>query len=385
MEYATEYNIGYNQNTRKAKAKKTTQTGERIYRVGTKHQRCTRNKQRQAKICAGANAANGFLRCRFLPKLAAMQTVQPLEKIKKAEDDFYRSLCAVAQHYNGFEPTDTRLFGYPYNIAFSVWEAEAYLKKTVKSRNSLRLIQDDNENIFFLSEERYNTGTTLYYIAVIPLYRMLKNKKTHRAALLLLCVFTYLYQIAGIPYYRQEDTYLYWQYEMLADWVEQEEDEENNMVYKREIKAGEWIGNRMEQKICNRKNLSVFKNRINAFQPKNDFDKECLKLAIGAFALFNDFPETSIFAHAKYACEDSGKEDEVLTMEKYISFIADSKGWLYNTLEECINTDFGEYREIDEPAISKHFGDASAEHDNLDFENRLFPLLGDLCYLLNNE
>ncbi len=144
-----------------------------------------------------------------------MKTVRPAKKVEKIETDFYHSLSAVARHYNGFEPTDTRTFGYPYNIALSVWEVENHLKRHVKNWNSLRLVQDDKGKTFLISEEQYDTGTMLYYIPVIPLYKMLKNPSTKRAARLLLSVCSYLYHIADIPYYRQEDAYIYWQYEMI--------------------------------------------------------------------------------------------------------------------------------------------------------------------------
>ena len=173
--------------------------------MGTNDKRRTRNKQGQTEVRTTTDVANGFLRTTFLPKLEAMKTVQPATEVEKTETDFYCSLCAVARHYNGFEPMNTRTFGYPYNIALSVWEVENHLKRNIKNWNCLRLVQDDKGKTFFVSEEQYNTGTTLFYIPVIPLYKMLKEPKKKRAARLLLSVFAYLYHVADIPYYRQED------------------------------------------------------------------------------------------------------------------------------------------------------------------------------------
>ncbi|TCN59590.1 hypothetical protein [Flavobacterium circumlabens] len=69
-------------------------------------------------------------------------------------------------------------------------------------------------------------------------------------------------------------------------------------------------------------------------------------------------------------------------MEKYISFIADTKGWLYESLSESINNEFNEYGAMEEPTICKHFDASAITAGSLDFENRLFPLLNDLCGLL---
>ena len=69
-------------------------------------------------------------------------------------------------------------------------------------------------------------------------------------------------------------------------------------------------------------------------------------------------------------------------MEKYISFISDTKGWLYERLSDNINNEFNEYGAMEEPTISKQFDGSEITATNLDFENRLFALLKDLCGLL---
>lgn len=384
MEYAAQYYIGHHPNATKAKAKKALQTVGRVHSMGTKDKRRTRNKQGRTQVSTATDVANGFLRTTFLPKMEAMKTVQPATEVEKIETDFYCSLCAVARHYNGFEPTDTRTFGYPYNIALSVWEVENHLKRNIKNWNSLRLVQDDKGKTFFISEEQYNTGTTLFYIPVIPLYKMLKEPKTKKAARLLLSVFAYLYHIADIPYYRQEDAYIYWQYEMIADWIEQDDEAELDSR-KEELKVAQWCGEKMEQKIFNRKNLDVFAERIKAFKPNNDFEQECLNVGMGMFALYTDYPATTVFQHAKYTQEDEEQEDEVIAMRKYISFIADARGWLYETLAESLNNEFNECGATEEPTVLKKFNGTAISNCSLEFENRLFPLIGDLCYLLNND
>ncbi len=384
MEYATQYYIGHHPNAHKAKAKKALQTVGRVHNMGTKDKRRTRNKQGQKEVRTATDVANGFLRTTFLPKLDAMKTVQSVTEVEKIETDFYYSLCAVARHYIGLEPMDTRTFGYPYNIALSVWEVENHLKRNIKNWNSLRLVRDDKGNTFFISEEQYNTGTTLFYIPVLPLYKMLKDSKTKRAARLLLSVFAYLYHVADIPYYRQEDAYIYWQYEMIADWIEQDDETELDSR-KEELKIAQWCGEKMEQKIFNRKNLDVFAERIKAFKPKNEFEQECLNVAKGIFKLYTDYPATTVFQHAKYVQEDEEQEDEVIAMRKYISFIADAKGWLYETVAESVNNEFNECGATEEPTVLKKFNGTAITDCSLEFENRLFPLIGDLCYLLNND
>lgn len=385
MEYATEHYIGYHPKTQTAKTKKAASTGQRIHGLDAAHKGCQRNSQQQTKVRSAADVANGFLKTTFLPKLETMKTVADDTAIQRTEDDFYRSLCRLANHYEGFEPTDTRTFGYPYNMALSIWEVENHLKRKVKDWNSLRLVQDDKGTTFFITEHRYDTGTNLYYIPVIPLYRMLRNKKTQKTACLLLSVCSYLYHIADIPYYRQEGTHLYWEYEMIKDWVEQDDDKSEEDCRIGELAMAEWVGDRMERKLFNRRNLDVLAQRIRAFQPVNQYELECLQVAQQALSLYTEYPATNVFEHGNYGRYDEEQEDEVIRMDKYISFVATTKGWLYETLADCINNEFNEYGEMEEPVIEKQFDGTALTRDNLAFEDKLFTLMDDLCYLLNND
>ncbi len=384
MEYETQYNIGYYSDTKKEKTKKTAQAGKRVRRLDAKSKRRPRNRQGQKEVRAGTNAADGFLKSTFLPKMEVVDTILSCATVDKIRTDFYHSLSEMAEHYNRFEPMDTKMFDYPYNMALSIWEIRNYLKRFVRDWNSLKLVQDSKGKTFFISKEQYDTGTTLYYIPVIPLYKMLRNRETKKVATLLLCVFSYLYHVACIPYYRQEGTYIYWEYEMIADWIEQD-DEADYSDHKKALMIAEWCGKEIEKKICNPKNLKTFAARIKAFRPKNDFEQECMVLAKNIFSLYTDFPATSIFEHAQYGRGEADQTEEIITMEKYISFIPDNRGWLYETLAECVNNEFNEYGEIEEPATVKTFDGTTNNNCNLDFENRLFPLIGDLCYLLDND
>ncbi|MDX2001821.1 MAG: hypothetical protein SFW35_05290 [Chitinophagales bacterium] len=384
MEYAATYHIGYHSKTQAAKTKKAAPTGQRIHRLDAADKGRKRNSQQQAEVRPAADVANGFLKATFLPKLETMQTVADATAIEKTENDFYRSLSRLAKHYEGFEPTDTRAFGYPYNMALSVWETENHLKRKVKDWSSLRLVQDDKDKTFFITEHRYDTGMNLYYIPVIPIYRMLRNRRTKKTASLLLSVCSYLYHIADIPYYRQEGTHLYWEYEMIKDWIEQDDEckEDNRLA---ELAIAEWAGDRMEQKLFNRKNLEVLAQRIKAFRPENQYEQECLQLAQQALSLYTDYPATNVFAHGTYGRYDEEQEEVVIRMDKYISFVATTKGWLYETLADCINNEFNEYGEMEEPLIEKKFDGTPLTIDSLAFEDKLFTLMDELCYLLNND
>ncbi|MBF7092577.1 hypothetical protein IUY40_13655 [Flavobacterium sp. ALJ2] len=384
MNHAQTYHIGDIQITRTKKSKAVAPTAGRVRPLDAKTQRCKRSSERQTQISTSGNVANGFLKTSFLPKLEENNTVQVRQKTAKTEKDFYKSLSELAEHYK-IEPMQTNQFEYPYNMALAIWDIEEKLKERVLNWQEIRLLQDSKKT-YFISEEKYNTGTTLYYIPIEPLYQMLHDPKRKKNAQLLISVCSYLYHIANIPYYRQEDTYLYWMYEMHKDWVEQDDEAEKTETYKCEFNKAELIGDCIEKKLFNRINLQVFEQRVNSFKSFDTFDKECWQMASNAFTLYTEYPYTSIFRNApiKNDPESEPEEYEVIGMEKYISFISHTRGWLYVSITDSINNEFNEYGSMEEPTIYKCFDGKDITNNSLDFENRLFALLNDMCFLLYN-
>lgn len=382
MNYAQTYPIGNYHNTRTAKTTAIAPPIERIRQLDAKAKGRKRSTERQTQISADSNVANGFLKCTFLPKLKETKNVQACRKSDKTERDFFQSLSKLSEHYQ-IEPMQTQQFLYPYNMALAISDIEEKLKQKVLDWEEIRLVQDSKKT-YFVSEERYNTGSTLFYIPVASLYRMLHNRKRKRNAHLLLSVCAYLYHIADIPYYRQEESYLYWMYEMMNDWVEQDDYTDETSVYLTEIKQAEYIGDYMEHRIFNRNNLTVFEQRVNSFKAKDDFDAECLSLANEAFALYKTYPNENVFRNAKPNGEASEEDMEnIIGMEKYISFYADHKGWLNETLIESVNNEIQEYGQMEEPIIQKMFDGRDITANNLCFENRLFGLLHSLSDILH--
>lgn len=383
MNYATQYHIGHHQNPTATQTADFAQTIGRVRRLDAKTKERRRNKKRQTEIGTDNGATNGFLRCSFLPKLQEAETAQACKKSEKTERDFYQSLSKLAGHY-GIQPMQSRQYGYPYNIALALDDTEEQLRKKFRDWEEIRLIQDSKKT-YFVSEERYSTGATLYYIPVVPLYRLSKNPNSKQAVQLLQSVCAYLYHIADVPYYRQESSYLYWMYEMVTEWIVCDDENEDTPTYLNEIRQAEQIGERMEQKIYNEQNLSRFKERLNAFKIKDSFDQDCYKLASEAFALYGQFPTATINRNALPNGEANEEDMEnIIGMEKYVSFCADAKGILFQTLFDSVNTELQEYGQMEEPTIVKRFDGSDITANTLEFENRVFALIEELIYILNN-
>lgn len=403
---ATKNYIGKNSTTRRTKAKTTAPTDRGIYLLDEAEQRHGRNTKRPTEVSSSESASNGFLKTTFSPKFRENDSQKLFGKSKKdlnqiqrknskTEMDLYQSLSQLAEHY-GIYPMETKDFEYPYNISLSIWDVKKKLNEKVEHWDHIRLVRNGDKT-HFTSKERYSTNATLYYIPVIPLYKMLKDKNRKKTAHLLLSLCSYLYRNANIPYYRQEDSYLYWTYEMLTDWIEEDEEIDENHQYKKEIQQAEIIGDFMEQKISHTKNIEFFEQRLNQFKPKNDFDSECFQLSKSVFKLYKDYPDEQYSRNTKYnniskqenKDEDNDgysydEEETVVSMDKYVSFYADDKGLIHQNIIDSVNNEFNEYGELQEPIIFKNFDGSPLHNDNLDFEDHLFELINHLTYILSN-
>ncbi|TFB30264.1 hypothetical protein [Pedobacter alluvionis] len=383
MNYATQYPVRNNQRSLRQKTKATAPPVIGVRTVDGKTQRCRRDTEGQAKVSTDQQSANDFLKSRFLPKISGQANRPPEIKTDKVVRDFYKSLTQLAGHYS-INLMPTAEFGYPYNIALALSDVKAKLKDHVANWNAIQVVQK-NTKTYLICEERFVTGTTLYFVPVIPLFLMVKDKHKRRAGALLLSVCAYLYHMAEIPYYRQEYTTLFWQYEMHAEWIEQEDETNETFSYRNDLQHAEWIGDVMEQKLINPKNLVVFEHRISHFTGKDGFEKKCLQVAEKAYELYKHYPDEKFFrnANAHNWQDEDFDNDSILSIEKYISFSARNDGWLSDSIVSSLNEEFGNYGETEEPTISKYFNGKAITTASLDFENKLFALLDDLAYLLN--
>ena len=393
MKYATKNYIGKNKNSQKTKAKTTAPTVGGICRLDETRQERFRNLERPTKISSDKSITNGFLKCTFLPKLKEndvqklasdeQNLTQIQRKSAKVETDFYQSLSQMAVHYR-LNPMATRHFDYPYNIALALDDIQKQLKNKVRDWEEIRLIEEKGKT-YLTSEERYNTGAILYYIPIVPLYRLSKNPKRKKVAQLLQSVCSYLYQIAEIPYYREQDSYLFWMYDMVEEWLTSDDENGEKQIHLSEIKQVEQIGDFMEQKIYNQYNLIRFKDFLKNFKAKDRFDNDCFMLARKIFSLYQQYPNATIYQNLQSNTKTEEYEsDTIVSMDKYVSFCSEAKGLLFQTLFETVNSELQECTTMQEPIVIKKFNGRNITNNNLDFENRLFPLIEELIYILNN-
>jgi hypothetical protein len=342
--------------------------------------RCAGSAGKQNKISSLGTSADGFLRQPFLP---LFERGAGFPDKKTTEKSFFESFAVLTEllNLNSFEAVNKP---YPYNILLAHHYAEKGLGSSGQDIE-LSIVQDDDGTVKLAGKTVYHTGNTLYYIPVLPLYRLLQDKRQKQSAELLLSVFAYLYHIAGIPYYRDDYSALGYHYECIEDWFfdEWEGDEKDELTaMNQELNKASYYGDIMFKKIYNPYNLNHFKDRIDSFALSDDFGEECLKTAKKAFALFEQYPNENIFRNTSN--ENFDQDDGIIRAQQYISFIADNQGLLYDNIERGVNDEFNECSEMEQPLLLQVYDNKNKLYqEGLDFEYKIFPLINDLCTLLN--
>lgn len=382
MNNGTQHHIRNNSFADWQEGEATAPTIGKICRLDENTERCKRDTERPPTICTRYDASNSILKCQFLPKLNVKDGVQYDKKATKTERDFYKSLSKVASKHN-ITSFSTANFPYPYNISLGMWDMQTKLKENILNWDVLCLARNKNKSFLAITEYSY-IETGLYYIPVIPLFKMLKDPLRKRNAHLLLSVFSYLYNVANIPYYRDESSYLSYLYMIHWELAENDEEEEANSMT--ELLKAEIVGDIMLQKLGNTKNLELFEKRLNCFKIQDEFDQECWIMASKFFALFLEYPTATIFRNSIISESDHPYDDDdrIIRMDQYISFVSDFKGLLYENIKESVNNEFNECSDIEVPTIFKPIDGSRIKGNTLEFEKSFFDLLIDLCSLFMN-
>jgi hypothetical protein len=301
------------------------------------------------------------------------------------------SLAILSACY-GIELMDVSDKPYPYNILLAHWNAQKLLCRTTQDPELF--IVNHKGRVKTATRQTARRSYSLYYIPVLPVYRLLKSREHRTGAKLLLSVFSYLYHVARVPYYRDCDTYLFYHYEILEEWLEVEdgglEDEDlefNRNALKTAAHGGDVIG----RILYNTAHLEIFGERISLANPADGFEQRCLAVAETAFRLWQDFPDSNLFGHLPEPEQDNDDDDDNWTgsdntihITEYVHFIADTESSVYDSIQQNIDAELNEKMYWQEHTLESVYDEQFIpDADTLEYETRLFALLDNLCYLLN--
>jgi len=322
------------------------------------------------------------------------EPARELPEKKATEGDFYKSLSYLKKHY-GLDLCTYRNLPYPYNILMAEREVNKKLKSKTRYRELLILKQEDNQ-ISLTVKETFKREFGLYYVPVMPIYEMWQKPEQQACAELLTAVCAYLHIEAGISYYREEDTYMYYNYEILNDWIEDDQGDMEEGDYERQKHAldkakkyGDFI---LEKMMANGFRQSL-DSLIANFQAVTEFEKTSLEIAVNTWKLWQTNPETHLYKHGNNPCngeemneDDYYNDDNFVGLNEYIGFIGSTNDVMSDTLFNIVNNDFNERPAFQEPQINTFFNEPMPAYtDQLAYEDKLLELITDLCTLLYNQ
>ncbi|WDF77139.1 hypothetical protein PQ469_24955 [Mucilaginibacter sp. KACC 22773] len=312
-----------------------------------------------------------------------------LPKASGLERDFFKSLSYLEKHY-GLQLTDYRSLPYPYNILMAEREANRKLKAKGRYR-ALQIVQEEDSQTFLTVTETFNNDFGLYYIPVMPIYDLWQNPEHAHCGELLTAVCAYLYAEAGIDYYRDDDTYMYRNYECLEEWINERafeaDDEEDYCRQKYDYDNAASQGDFIQEKMM----ASGFRHSLDSlianFKAATEFEKQCLTVAKTTWELWQSFSNQNLYKHASLqGYEPEDYDDDYVGMHEYFSFIGNVRDSISDDLKNMVNDDFNERTRYQEPEIVTFFNKPKGLYtDELAYEERLLKLIDDLCTLLYHK
>ncbi|WP_426330060.1 hypothetical protein [Pedobacter sp. R-06] len=338
--------------------------------------RSTRDKEQPEKPCTDGLNGNGFLNHRFLPLVEGYP--EEIKTHAEVEREFFLSASHLCSLYR------IRLDGcpdwpYPKNIGMAIEEIGEKIAVDDKDIKVIVVVGDDH-SACLATVKTFDTKSTLYYLPVEPLYRLLKNDKEKSTAELLLSVVAYFYQIGGIPYHGENSSYLYYIYGGISERSIDEDcfaDRQEQQYVIDHITFMENAGMWLLKEIKNPKNLKLFGKRLKTFKPSTEAEKNLLAISQRVAKLIKANPNRSIMESIHDSLD--GADGDRVYAEQYLSFIWSFDDCLYDEVMEVVNCELQEYNQIDEPLTMQFFASPqeAVSHDH-SFETEFFDLLNDL-------
>ena len=340
-----------------------------------------RHQKRQPTERTSCATANGFLKHAFAPVIG--RDLGILGKSKEIEMEFYNSLRNFAALY-GLKLPRSNSLSYPFNIAQSFETAKQLFKQKNKSLDVI-ILKDNTHKSCVATVKTYNTGCCLYYMPVKPLSSLFKQRNKRKQRNMLLSVFAYLHQVAGMPYFI--DGFLEGEYEHIYDWYSQDPDEYDQKEYTemlQDYRAMNFFGKKLLKSIRHKYHLQQFENRVTNFKPATKNDTEILRVGTMVLNLYKQYPSRNLFDSLHCRLLDPDEEDRILP-DQYVSFSWKSEGLIFEQLLESVNCSFQEIACTEEPKAIQIFDQPQAvEKHDLDFEQCFFDRLDHLADLLND-
>jgi len=309
-----------------------------------------------------------------------------LPKKEKVEPVYLKAVKNLTAYYK-VDIIDVHNYPYPYNILLSNWDISRQIKMKGRYRE-IRIEETENLTIQLSVTESINTGNTLFFIPLVPLFKSLQNG-SNPCASLLLSVCVYLFRKAGVCHYKEDESYICYLYEIMDNWIEDDREGMDKEDYKEQraiLDEVFSIGDKMKVLLNDEKELEKLQDRIQKFEPESQFDRDCLKLAKETLALWMEYPTAHIYQHLNEDIdedEDDYYSNGKIKVTDYISFIGEMSSCVYDTMMTMLNDDFNERSGTQDFETTIVFNKPQRKYkDVLAYEDRVIGIIEDLCDLI---
>lgn len=230
------------------------------------------SKKRRAKKCAPVASRVGFLNHSFSPLVNGYaKELNAASRVTESIFSAARNLCDLY----GIKLSDDKHLIYPQNVSRLVEDLQEQIAATDKDANVLVISSEDRLPTLAVTKV-FDTKTTLYYLPVEPLHFLMQHKERRTTGELLLSVLCYFYQIGGIPYFGENDSYLYYVYQMIYDWYSDEEicedpKERQYMIDHTQLVESE--SSNLLKSLSDKDQLALLNDRLRQFDPNTKAEK----------------------------------------------------------------------------------------------------------------
>jgi hypothetical protein len=333
------------------------------------------------KRTAGADG-HGFLKYEFKPFWAYEGNRQ------KTEAEFFNSLSNLCIYYDLKIP-DVAGHSFPQNI-YRAWRVTAERIKAMDKQLDCIILKDEKHVATLATIRQFDTGMTLYYIPVKPLWNWSQEAQQQPIAEVVTAIFAYLHQVVQIPFYAEQGSYMSQQYDYMDELIHEDLDGEDNEEEKEhrqeqldELYVLSNAGIHLFRSLNEKHWMDRMEAIVTGYARTAQAENEWAVLAIAFLQLYQQYPNRSFFDHIRPDLFHPEIEERI-DAEQYVSFFWSGYDSLYDTMLEMIDCDLQEKAIADEPITVQLFDTLENKtNENFGFETRLFALLNKLCELLN--
>lgn len=309
------------------------------------------------------------------------------------EREFQTSLSHLCCYYQIPEP-DASALPFPQNL-YRQWRETAQMLKAKDKGLICMVTRSSAHQAVLVTAETLNIGCNVFYVPVRPLWHWLHCAQRQRTAEVLISIFAYLCQVAKVPFYGKDYTYMDGQYETLREWTadnaadDDPEDAETiawRAAQERTLYDLQRAGGYFLRFFFDPVRLQHLETVCTTLHPVDALDKDILSLAVQFLQLYRDYPKASIFDHTGEGLLYPDDEHRI-TPDQYTQIFWSCRDAFADELNDMINNEFNEIAYTDEPVVIHHFGQypSDEQQTDLSFEKKFYPLLEDLRDLLNNH